>query len=460
MKKLKEMWNNSCFERYCFGILIAIELLMSFTFLGYIHIPPISITIAYLPIVVAGCLLGPAQSAAAGFVFGIASMYKASSSYVMPADRVFSPFLSEFPLGSLWLSVGTRTLFGLLIGLAFAVVKKRKHNRLWRIAVCAIAPKLHTMLVYVSMGILFPDLGYGYRTALHLKWRDVVFSVICILAVQLLWSVYHSDTVQNVRLCINQRIHNPFTSEKMNLFFRVFEFFMVCTAIIAAVYFSQRETYMLQQHGVTVTPMISADLLRLQIQFLIAFLSLNFISIFLLICIYKYMSYREYRGEMDDLTNVMGRRMFIQYCNKAQKDVRADTAQSGWFLFVDVDYFKEINDTFGHTVGDQVLREIAVNLQNIFADAGRVGRVGGDEFAAILDRPISQQVMKQKLDHFLECISGILADRKVSCSIGAYQFVFPQSVKHLLSETDYILYEAKEKGRACYVIKSCVAEQR
>ena len=86
MEKIKVMWYNSCFERYTFGILIAIELLMSFTFLGYIHIPPISITIAYLPIVVAGCLYGPGQSAAAGFVFGIASMYKASSSYVMP-DR-------------------------------------------------------------------------------------------------------------------------------------------------------------------------------------------------------------------------------------------------------------------------------------------------------------------------------------------------------------------------------------
>lgn len=457
MKKMNIVWYNSCFDRYSFGILIAIELLMSFTFLGYIHIPPISITIAYIPIVAAGCLFGPAQSTIAGFVFGIASMYKASSSYVMPADRVFSPFFSEFPLGSFWLSVGTRTLFGLLIGLAFAYAGKRKHNRLWRVVISAIAPKLHTLLVYSSMGFLFPELGYSFRNALHLKWRDALFSMVCIIIVELLWAAYQCDAVQNIKLCINQSIHNPYTSRKMYLFFGAFEFFMICMAVIAAVYFSQRETYMLEQHGVAVSKIISEDLLRLQIQFLIASLSLNFISIFLLISIYKYMAYREYKGEMDELTNVMGRRMFIHYCNKVQEEERTGRERTGWFLFVDVDYFKVINDTFGHSVGDIVLKEIAVNLQNIFADDGKVGRVGGDEFAAMIEKPMSQEKLKQKLEKFLKVISDILPDRKISCSIGAYQFVFPQTVKHLLLETDNILYEAKENGRACYVIKSCVS---
>ena len=57
-----------------------------------IHISPISVTIAYLPILVAGCLFGPIQSLIIGCIFGIASMYKASAYYVMPSDAVFSPF--------------------------------------------------------------------------------------------------------------------------------------------------------------------------------------------------------------------------------------------------------------------------------------------------------------------------------------------------------------------------------
>ena len=126
MDIIRKLRNSSCFDRYAFEILLAIEILMSFTFLGYIHISPISITIAYMPILIAGSLFGPIQSTIAGFVFGAASLYKASASYVLPADMIFSPFLSGSPLNSLILSIGTRTLFGLVIGLAFAWVKKRK----------------------------------------------------------------------------------------------------------------------------------------------------------------------------------------------------------------------------------------------------------------------------------------------------------------------------------------------
>lgn len=158
---------------------------------------------------------------------------------------MFSPFLSGFPLGSLLLSVGTRMLFGALIGLAFTFSKKRMRNRLWRILISAIAPKLHTLLVYSAMGLLFPELGYNYTTALHLKWRDAVFALICVIVVELLWMLYQSHAMQKVRFCIDQSIHNPFS-------------------------------------------------------------------------IYKYMAYREYKGEMDELTGIMGRRMFMHYCNKAQ----------------------------------------------------------------------------------------------------------------------------------------------
>ena len=59
-----------------------------------------------------------------GAVFGLASMYKASASYVLPADAVFSPFLSGSPVASFLLSVGTRVFFGLVIGLAFFSRKK------------------------------------------------------------------------------------------------------------------------------------------------------------------------------------------------------------------------------------------------------------------------------------------------------------------------------------------------
>ena len=124
-------WKKRRFERYIFEVLIAIEVIMSFTFLGYVHIPPISIATAYIPIVVAGCLFGPIESGMAGLIFGLGSMNKASIYYEQVVDKVFSPFRSSCPMGNLLLSVGTRTLFGVLIGCLFWLVRKRKGRQIW-----------------------------------------------------------------------------------------------------------------------------------------------------------------------------------------------------------------------------------------------------------------------------------------------------------------------------------------
>ncbi|MEY8319914.1 ECF transporter S component [Lachnospiraceae bacterium 46-61] len=457
---MKTTKNHYYFEQYCFGILIAIELLMSFTSLGYIHIPPISITIAYLPILVAGCLFGPIQSLIIACIFGMASMYKASAYYSMPTDAVFSPLLSGSPISSIILSIGARMLFGFVIGLAFLFVKKRKHYRIWIGVLSAIAPKVHSLIVYTTMGILFPRLGYNYYSVFRWRLRDTIFAIICVITVELLWAFYQSDTIQNIKSYINQSSHNPYASRKMNWIFVGFEFFLLCMAFFAAIYFSDREYYMLKWHGIAVSHKISADLLLLQIQFLMSLFALNIISVIFLISLYKYMSYKEYKGELDELTGIMGRRMFLYHCEKAQKAKSTESKRMGWFLFVDVDYFKAINDTFGHAVGDKVLKEIATNLQNTLGNDGEVGRIGGDEFAAIIEKPLSEQELKQHLQQFLDVISGILSEKKVSCSIGAYQFIFPQDVKCLLTETDEVLYKAKENGRACYVLKTCIDEKQ
>ena len=82
-------WETHKFEHYIFSLLLAVEVIMSFTFLGYVHIPPISITTAYIPIIITACLFGPAEASLAGLLFGLGSLYKASATYVMPADAVF-----------------------------------------------------------------------------------------------------------------------------------------------------------------------------------------------------------------------------------------------------------------------------------------------------------------------------------------------------------------------------------
>lgn len=120
---------------------------------------------------------------------------------------------------------------------------------------------------------------------------------------------------------------------------------------------------------------------------------------------------------------------------------------------MDVDRFKDINDTLGHTVGDNVLKESAASLKLCLGDYGIIGRIGGDEFAAMLDRPISKEELQKRLNIFLGEISDILpSSNKVSCSIGACSFQYPADMSELMSKADANLYSAKSRGRACFVL--------
>lgn len=449
---MKLKWRGLKFEHYILGILLSVEWIMSFTFLGYIHIPPISITTAHIPIVVIACLFGPVESSIAGLFFGLGSMYKASALYVMPGDRIFSPFQTDFPVGSILLSVGTRVLFGFLIGCLFKIVNKSRYRWAGKSFAALIATPLHALLVYGAMGILFPKSGFTYKSSFGWGVNECVIAVICILAVILSDVVYHSSFVTHYKNAINYSESRQYWSAKMRISLFIIVVFVLCMAAFSTIYFASRTEYMLSVYGIKVTKKIAQDILHLQVQFLAAMISLNFILILIILMIYNYMKYREYIGKIDALTDVMGRRLFLNYCDKCQRDIDSESERKGWFLFIDIDWFKQINDTFGHTVGDETLKKVAKSLKDIFSSYGAVGRVGGDEFAVMINEEMTREQLEEQLKKFLSDISVILPERIVSCSIGAYHFKFPKSQTELLTRTDDALYKAKEKGRACYVM--------
>lgn len=128
---------------------------MSFSFLGYLHVEPISITFAYIPVLLAGALIGLPEAVVLGAVFGLASMWKAGASYVMPFDQLFSPFMSGRPLESLLLSVGARMLFGLLTGLLYLAARRLKYTGVWIFLVSFLGKWIHSVLVYSVLGLFF-----------------------------------------------------------------------------------------------------------------------------------------------------------------------------------------------------------------------------------------------------------------------------------------------------------------
>ena len=83
------------------AILIALEAVLTFTPLGFILVPPISITLMHIPVIVGAVLMGPVDGGILGLSFGVFSMIKASTAAASPADMAFSPFLSGEPVSSI-----------------------------------------------------------------------------------------------------------------------------------------------------------------------------------------------------------------------------------------------------------------------------------------------------------------------------------------------------------------------
>lgn len=405
-------WKHLKFEKYVFVLLLAIELIMSFTFLGFIHIDPISFTTAYIPIVVAGCLLGPLESTVIGLVFGLASMYKASALYVVSDDKIFSPLYSGNPIGSILLSVGSRVLFGFVIGYLFSIIKGRKYEKIGIWILSLISQWIHAFLVFIVMGACFPQLGYTGMSTFHMGINDALIALCCLFWVEVAYKIYHKERIQKYKDAVNQSLDDPYLSSKIVAISSGISFLIICIAIFSTGYFANRSTCMLKQHRVHVTRTI----------------------------------------EIDSLTGVMGRRLFLQHCQNIQNDQRIHGHQ-GWFLFLDVDWFKQINDKLGHIAGDETLKKFAMFLKEQFEPYGAVGRVGGDEFAVMIEEEMNQEALEEEMKQFFQNISGIQKEVTVSCSIGVYRFTYPKTIKELLTKTDEILYEAKANGRGCFVIR-------
>ena len=119
-------------------------------------------------------------------------------------------------------------------------------------------------------------------------------------------------------------------------------------------------------------------------------------------------------------------------------------------ILLDIDFFKEVNDEFGHQVGDLVLMNVAEILQNTIREQDTVGRWGGEEFLVICPQTKLDGAIKlsEKLRQQLENYQFPIVQRKTS-SFGVTSYVDGDSLNTLLSRCDKALYQAKEKGRNC-----------
>jgi diguanylate cyclase (GGDEF)-like protein len=165
----------------------------------------------------------------------------------------------------------------------------------------------------------------------------------------------------------------------------------------------------------------------------------------------------EFRASIDALTGLPNRAALTQHL------LRAVSLEDITVLFIDLDGFKEVNDSLGHEKGDGVLRDVALRIASSVPEAVTVGRLGGDEFLAIVQR--ADVALATAVAH--DIIAGIkdvgstLTRYPLSASVGIATGTRYESPEQLLCRADQAMYRAKAAGpgRSEYAVVTTVPVQ-
>lgn len=145
------------------------------------------------------------------------------------------------------------------------------------------------------------------------------------------------------------------------------------------------------------------------------------------------------KAETDPLTGLLNRRAYTRHINSALRNLRKKNKEF-CLLYLDLDHFKTINDTYGHSFGDKVLKAMAVNMHNCIREKTDLAfRIGGDEFAIILfsDDTVALRAARK-------IINGI----QQGTSIGYTKAEKNDTPEVLIKRADMALYFSKDQGRA------------
>ena len=171
-----------------------------------------------------------------------------------------------------------------------------------------------------------------------------------------------------------------------------------------------------------------------------------------------------YLASFDSLTGLPNRTLFYDRLNQVTTKA-ARTRRAVAVLFLDLDRFKNVNDTFGHNVGDLLLKAVAIRLTNCVREGDTVARLGGDEFVVILDGLAAPDHIYLVAEKILDGLSKPfkIQDRElyVTASIGIA--VYPDdgdTYETIVRNADIAMYRAKEEGKNNYQIYSSTLNAR
>jgi diguanylate cyclase (GGDEF)-like protein/PAS domain S-box-containing protein len=166
----------------------------------------------------------------------------------------------------------------------------------------------------------------------------------------------------------------------------------------------------------------------------------------------------EYKATRDPLTGVYNKEVTIK---KIDKFIAGNKNNKHMLMFIDLDDFKKVNDTFGHLRGDKVLTHVINRIKEVFSEGEIIGRIGGDEFVVFTGNFTDVDQVMNKADTLRRTLETIYEDNEqtipISGSIGIA--IYPEDGLHceqLMECADKALYRVKEQGKNNYLLYTSI----
>lgn len=162
----------------------------------------------------------------------------------------------------------------------------------------------------------------------------------------------------------------------------------------------------------------------------------------------------------DSLTGIYNRRKFFELA----EEMFATYDEHLYAIMLDIDFFKTVNDKYGHNAGDIVLKKTTDIISSLLPPTSIFGRIGGEEFAVILTASSDEKVINL-LDNIVTIYANTSIEvspiHKIKCTIScgmSPKYQFTDTIDALLKEADEALYEAKQTGRNRSVVRGAIRE--
>lgn len=436
-------------------VLMALEAIFAFSYLGYIEFPMISSTTLHILVIVASMIFGIEGSVPVMCVFALTSIWLASFA-TATLDLLYSPIVSGVPSRSLMFVVA-RILFAIVASLIFGIYfrKPRKHIYIGIALLAMLNTFLYGAIMFVPYALFFPTIYHE----LLLNWsalpvfRDWLSYVLAAAACCFVHYFLSKQKVKNYLsyLCENCEVEE---SKDYKRVFRYAKFGALIIGILCIMYLRKRILVELMSQGVAVTGTLDLNIANFLVQLLCALVCLFEIVSVIVRWLNEYYTMQQIKMDekineqsvkisIDPLTGVFSRFAYNDvmesYDNQAPEDFVA--------FLIDINGLKVVNDTLGHEAGDELICGAADCIMKAVGNKGRTFRIGGDEF--VVFGTMKKEQAEETLLEMNRIITSWSGEKVKSLSVSAGYALASEftgySIEELTKEADKAMYEQKKE---------------